>query len=75
MDIDLCVNGTPYHLRPPMLGLKRLDVEPFLESLFSALELLPHCRGMQKEPLGILLGGSFLLWINYRGKYNLLSMK
>ena len=24
------------------------------------LELLPHCVGMQKEPLGILPGGSFL---------------
>ena len=34
-----------------------------------------HCGDMQKEPLGILPGGSFLLWINYRGNYNLLSMK
>ncbi len=56
-----------------MRGLKLIDGR--ITVCTASLELSPHCGDIQKEPLGILLGGSFLLWINYRGKYNLLSMK
>ena len=39
------------------------------------LELLPHCGDIKKNHLAYCQVVLFLLWINYRGKYNLLLMK
>ena len=54
-----CVNSTPCYLRPPMRGLKLIDGR--ITVCTASLELSPHCGDIQKEPLGILLGGSFFV--------------
>ena len=39
----LCVNGTPYHLRPPSRGLKHEDVFNDINTDRNSLKLYPHC--------------------------------
>ena len=48
-----------FRITSPLRGLKLIDGR--ITVCTASLELSPHCGDIQKEPLGILLGGSFFV--------------